>query len=273
MKIRKILAVSGLAGLAVGLSLAILFGPAGRLDWGRGWLFVGLLFGPSLVLLFALYHRNPELFRRRMSIGHDTRAWDRVLVPLLKFGFTAGILVGAWDAGKPGRATFGPIIWIPAAGVFLVGYALLIYAMLTNTHFESYVRIQHDRTHRVVDTGPYRWVRHPGYTGLALLIAATPFVLGSLWALVPTLITLGILGLRTALEGPPSPARTPGLCRIRDSGTLPATPRRLLAQTAMASRGRGRGRHAYKGLDGDAYLNTVVCGHSEGWTCPHRGPL
>jgi protein-S-isoprenylcysteine O-methyltransferase Ste14 len=62
------------------------------------------------------------------------------------------------------------------------------------------VRIQREIGHRVVDAGPYRRIRHPGYLGLALWALGTPFALGSRWALLPAGVTAGYIALRTALE-------------------------------------------------------------------------
>jgi len=72
--------------------------------------------------------------------------------------------------------------------------------MTTNPHFEKTVRIQADRGHRVIDTGPYRLVRHPGYAGFALVVLGSPGVLGSAWAFVPAVACLLWMALRTVAE-------------------------------------------------------------------------
>ena len=73
--------------------------------------------------------------------------------------------------------------------------------MSVNTHFEKTVRIQHDRGHRVVDSGPYRIVRHPGYLGTIIgFVLATPLLLGSWWAFAPAVVAAAFLVVRTALE-------------------------------------------------------------------------
>ena len=72
--------------------------------------------------------------------------------------------------------------------------------MASNAFFSAYVRIQTERGHAVVSTGPYRWVRHPGYASGLGSTLATPFVLGSVWALVPAGLVVVLLVVRTALE-------------------------------------------------------------------------
>jgi protein-S-isoprenylcysteine O-methyltransferase Ste14 len=72
--------------------------------------------------------------------------------------------------------------------------------MASNTHFESYVRIQEDRAHKPVSSGPYQYVRHPGYVGMALSALSIPLTLGSWWALIPAGIAALLIVIRTALE-------------------------------------------------------------------------
>jgi protein-S-isoprenylcysteine O-methyltransferase Ste14 len=84
-----------------------------------------------------------------------------------------------------------------AAGL---GYLLAVWAMASNKFYGRYVRIQHDRGHRTITAGPYRFVRHPGYAGLCLFMLASALALESLWALVPAILIVGVLVLRTALE-------------------------------------------------------------------------
>jgi protein-S-isoprenylcysteine O-methyltransferase Ste14 len=72
--------------------------------------------------------------------------------------------------------------------------------MAVNPYFELSVRIQDDRDHRVIKSGPYRIVRHPGYAAQALSLVATPLILGSWWGLVPAAVLVVVLMIRTALE-------------------------------------------------------------------------
>jgi protein-S-isoprenylcysteine O-methyltransferase Ste14 len=82
--------------------------------------------------------------------------------------------------------------------------------MLVNTHFETVVRIQADRGHRVVTTGPYGLVRHPGYVGVSLLALGTPLIVGSAYGLIPAALTVITLVVRTALEDRTLGAELPG---------------------------------------------------------------
>jgi len=89
----------------------------------------------------------------------------------------------------------------------VLGYTLLIagivgltWAESVNKFFEPTVRIQRDRGHSVIDTGPYAIVRHPGYVAACLVCSGVPLSLGSLWALIPAILSCLLLVLRTIWE-------------------------------------------------------------------------
>jgi protein-S-isoprenylcysteine O-methyltransferase Ste14 len=87
---------------------------------------------------------------------------------------------------------------------------LLVWAMVSNAFFVATVRIQTDRQHTVTSSGPYRFVRHPGYLGAILLHLGTPFMLNSLWAIIPAGLTILVLIVRTRLEDKTLQAELPG---------------------------------------------------------------
>jgi len=84
--------------------------------------------------------------------------------------------------------------------IIVAGYALGAYALIENRFFSGMVRIQADRGHQVVSSGPYRWVRHPGYAGALLSYLATPLLLDSWWATLPAAFLIVVLVIRTDLE-------------------------------------------------------------------------
>lgn len=94
-------------------------------------------------------------------------------------------------------------VWLWPVGGILYSFSLVLvtWAMAVNPFFERTIRIQHDRNHRVVDSGPYRFVRHPGYLGTLFgFLFTPPLLLGSWWAMVPASLSAGWLVFRTALE-------------------------------------------------------------------------
>jgi len=100
--------------------------------------------------------------------------------------------------------------WLLGLAIFVPGWAIAIWSMVVNPFFEKTVRIQTDHGHRVIDTGPYAYMRHPGYVGFAGWMLSTPLLLESTWAFVPAIISVALLVIRTALEDRTLHAELPG---------------------------------------------------------------
>ena len=187
-------------GLVITLVLIGIFWLAGGLDWFRGWVFIGLLiFGQTLSTLY-IGRKDPELLRRRAEIGQGTKTWDFVLLALFGLTYLASLVVAAFDAHYH-WSKMTVWLWLIGAGLHMFFVVVITWAMAVNTHFEKTVRIQSDRHHRVIESGPYRIVRHPGYIATILgLVLATPLLLGSWWAFIPAILAMVCLLLRTVLE-------------------------------------------------------------------------
>jgi len=180
---------------------ALLFLSAGRLDWVWGWVQVVLYAVVVAAQALLLIPTKPELIAERSGYQKGSKTWDVVIA-----GLAAAILpMVTWVlAGLDFRGGWSPTlpIWLHllAAVVWLLGYSLPIWAMTANPFFGATVRIQDERGHTVATGGPYRYVRHPGYVGAILFQLATPILLGSLWALLPSVIAAVLYFIRTALE-------------------------------------------------------------------------
>ena len=145
---------------------------------------------------------NPGLIRERAAFGPGVDRGDVMLATLGYLGLYPGTFVAAGlDAVR-----FGPAIPIPqsiqvmALLVFALGYGFAFWAVRSNPFFATFVRIQDDRDHSVVSSGPYALVRHPGYVGALLAHLALPFALGSIWALVPAVVGTIFFVARTLRE-------------------------------------------------------------------------
>jgi protein-S-isoprenylcysteine O-methyltransferase Ste14 len=192
--------VVGVFALFVLLFAGLIFVPAGRIDWAAGWrCFAAMAIGFSAITAHVA-RRTPSLVRRRARPGSGTPRWDLVLVPLFQLAFIAVLVAGGLDAGRHPSRSLSPVLkW---AGLALMALSMLVlgWAMGANPHFEATVRIQRDQGHRVIDTGPYRIVRHPGYVAGIALLFGMALALGSTRALIPALAGGVGLVLRTALE-------------------------------------------------------------------------
>jgi protein-S-isoprenylcysteine O-methyltransferase Ste14 len=180
----------------------ILFLAAGRLDWLWGWaqlIVVGAFLAAHPLLLIPI---NPELLAEREKGFRDegVKGWDKWLGRL-----AGGMLFPLWVvAGLDVRFqwTGAMPIAFQVGGLLgnVLGYGLFLWAMVSNAFFAEGVRIQQERGHVVATGGPYRYVRHPGYAGAIMAGLATPFLLGSLWGLIPAVITATLYVVRAGLE-------------------------------------------------------------------------
>lgn len=197
---RSPLAVAFAVAAGLGSLVAIVFWPAGTIDWLAGWLYIGIFAIYLSFNLFYLVRVNPELIERRMRIGKGTKRWDIAWGVLFTPVFLAIYVIAGWDAVRFGWSSMPGWLWPVGLALFVPGAALFAWAMGVNPFFEKTVRIQTERGHRVVDSGPYRVVRHPGYLGFLGWIVSAPLLLGSWWAFVPAALSIAGLVVRTALE-------------------------------------------------------------------------
>jgi len=181
----------------------IFFGVAGRVDIPQAWLFFGATFIYYVLGTAILYKYVPELLNHRGAWRKkkDAKVWDRFFVTAFgALAFYVQILVAGVDVGRLGGWGLDARILIVAFALYTLGIVVMHWAMLTNPHFETTVRIQKDRGHRVIKGGPYKFVRHPGYTSIILWTVAAPIELGSLYAVIPAVAAALILIVRTSLE-------------------------------------------------------------------------
>jgi protein-S-isoprenylcysteine O-methyltransferase Ste14 len=176
----------------------------GDLRWWQGWVFSVLIVTSGIGGRIWAERRHPGLQAERSKIvdgASSAKPWDRVLAPLMvvSISFTLVIVAGldhrfGWSAALPAG--------VNVLGLVLIafGYAFASWALVENRFFSSVVRIQTDRGHEVCDTGPYRFVRHPGYAGNVVPLPGIVLALGSVWTLIPAAVALIIIIVRTELE-------------------------------------------------------------------------
>ena len=174
---------------------------AGRWNWLAGWLYVFIFLMFDLATALEVIPKDPTLLIERSKFHPDAKGWDKVIMPL-----AAGLLpLAGWIiAGLNLR--WG---WVPPLGrswqlfgfLFTVlGHVVLVWAMSVNAFSSTQVRIQTDRGHTVANTGPYIFIRHPGYIGAMIFSLGIPLMLGSWWALIPGFTFVILYIIRTALE-------------------------------------------------------------------------
>ena len=179
---------------------ACLFFSSGRANWFMGWVFIAILAGSQFSAAFILMISNPGLLANRAEI-RGKRDLDRIFAGILAFFGPAAICI---VAGLNKRFGWSPEIPFPVqiAGIIVAifGSVLTVWAMASNKFFYGVLRIANEKGHTVSASGPYYFIRHPGYLGAILFDLATPLMLNSMWALISAIITTCIIVLRTSTE-------------------------------------------------------------------------
>jgi protein-S-isoprenylcysteine O-methyltransferase Ste14 len=186
---------------------AILFFSSGSLNWIWAWAYLGMSFG---ILAINAVILPAELIAERGQPGENVKGWDRLLATLMGLPTLAVPIVAGLDERFRWSPQLAPLIHLTGLSLFALGQGLFSWAMASNPYFSTAVRIQMDRGHTVATSGPYRYVRHPGYAGFALSSLGTSLGLGSLWAIIPAGVVVCLLVVRTALEDRTLQGELPG---------------------------------------------------------------
>ena len=180
--------------------VALVFLPVGRMDWIPGWIFIAVLVAAFGLSALVLARVNPVIYRARSRFQPGTKRWDLILVAPMLAAVFAEIPIATLDAGRKGWSAVP--LWAVLIGYVLLvgGIAVTAWAQAVNPFFEPGVRIQTERAQRVITSGPYRTIRHPGYIAAIAMFIGIPLALASWWALLPAGLAIALLVLRTGLE-------------------------------------------------------------------------
>lgn len=187
--------------LWLAITAALLFVPAGTLRWPEAWIFLGLWLAGGLVSGLSLAKQSPDILKERLRppMQQAQKGWDRPLLLAILVGWAAFHIVAGLDA-RYGLSTVPR--WLEVAGA--IGFLLAIYVfhivMRENTYASAVVKVDTERGHKVISTGPYAWVRHPMYGGAIFYFVGAPLLLGSWCALAIGIALIGILALRAVWE-------------------------------------------------------------------------
>jgi protein-S-isoprenylcysteine O-methyltransferase Ste14 len=185
----------------------------GRWDWWPGWVYAAVMLLSTIASRGLAARRNPGILAERANSlnAQGIKEWDKKLVP---FAGMIGPLLTLIISGLDVHFGWSPALpgWIPLAALAVLVLASVLgdWAFIENQFFSGTVRIQTDRGHYVIDTGPYRYVRHPGYVSAIWTFLSIPVLFGSLWGLIPAIFTFALFIVRTALEDKTLQAELPG---------------------------------------------------------------
>ncbi|WP_413910315.1 methyltransferase family protein [Desulfobacula sp.] len=191
----------------------ILFICGGDLGWWQAWLYSILILAAGIGGRMWAEQRHPGLTAERQNIEKikTAKAWDKVLAPLMAVSLVFPMVI---VAGLDHRFNWSPEfpLWLSVVGFLFIafGYSFAAWAFVENRFFSSVVRIQTDRGHVVCDTGPYRFVRHPGYAGSIVPLFGIVLALGSVWSMIPAAVATIIAVIRIVLEDQTLQEELPG---------------------------------------------------------------
>ena len=183
----------------VGMGVA-LFWSAGRIDWWPAWAAIAVWLAFYTAMDILLLRFNPNLMAERLAPPKGAKTWDRAILSILRLTQLVRYILAGLDQRYGWTGGFPLAAQITGLTVCVLSYALLAWAMVSNTFFSQIVRIQSDRGHTVATDGPYRYVRHPAYIGMILFELAMATLLASWWAIIAGGLCAILLILRTALE-------------------------------------------------------------------------
>lgn len=178
-----------------------LFVPAGTLDWPAAWGFLAEMGVLSLAVGLWLARHDPALLAERLGspFQRAQKTWDKVFMAVVMVLYVAWLILMGLDARW---AISRMPIWLQALGA--LGVALANYVVFLTFRENSYaapvVKIQRERGHKTVSTGPYAFVRHPMYAGGLLMFLGMPLQLGSWLGLAAVALLMPLLAVRIAME-------------------------------------------------------------------------
>jgi len=180
----------------------VLFGAAGTLNWPQAWVYLAFTAALSFAGGFWLARHDPDLLNERLGalIQREQKTWDKLFMVAMLALWTGWLILIGLDAGRY-RWSHIPLALQGMGFVLLcLGSYLVWLTLKANSYAAPVVKIQKERGHRVVTTGPYAYVRHPMYAGALLFIAGAPLLLGSWWGLAAGVGLVLVIAMRAVLE-------------------------------------------------------------------------
>ncbi len=185
---------------------------SGQWSWWQAWAYALVSILAFVVSRIIVNRVHPDLIQERARFlnAKDTKSWDKLLAPLLGLGTILILVVAGLDKYYDWTSASSLTVNLIALFGIIFGYSFSSWALVENRFFSGTVRIQTERGHHVISTGPYRIVRHPGYAGGLFGYIFIPLLLNSVWAFIPAILLGIVMVIRTALEDRTLQAELPG---------------------------------------------------------------
>jgi len=188
-------------GMFAAFALA-LFLSAGTIAWPAGWAFLALFFGFVVSLSLWLLRNNPDLLAERLTgVGRvDQKAWDKLFFAIALVLFFGWLVLMALDAIRFHWSEMP--LWLQIVGALILVGSFWLFSLTfrENSYLSPAVRVQTERGHRVVTTGPYHYVRHPMYAAFVAYVLGAMLLLGSWYGSIVALLLFIAMARRAVLE-------------------------------------------------------------------------
>ena len=190
--------ISAILRLVIGIPMigAMLFLPAGTLNYWQAWTWLAALLVPMGISLVYLYRIDPKLLERRTRT-EETRPEQRRIILASVVYFLVIFIVPGFDV-RYGWSNVPAWLSLVADGIVLASYVLYMLVLKTNTYASRVIEVEQGQ--QVITHGPYALVRHPMYLAMILMMTATPLALGSYWAMLPSIAFIALLAARAKNE-------------------------------------------------------------------------
>jgi protein-S-isoprenylcysteine O-methyltransferase Ste14 len=178
----------------------MLFVPAGTIRWPRAWIFLGVVFVGTAVTMFVL---SEDLLNERFKppVQRGQPLFDQIGIFVFVGSFVAAVLFIPFDVFRLHLLRPPNIVAsIFGLALFAAGWTLITAAMRANAFAAPVVRHQKERGQRVIDRGPYRFVRHPMYSAVIPLLVGMSLWLGSFAGVIVAIVPTTLIGIRAILE-------------------------------------------------------------------------
>jgi protein-S-isoprenylcysteine O-methyltransferase Ste14 len=189
----------------------LMFVSSGTYDWPGAWIFLGLLVTMGLGGGFWLLQTDPELFKERMKpmFQRGQKSWDKPLMAAVLVLWFSWFVVMGLDR-RYGWSSVPLSMQLLGACLLILMMVIVVYTLRENRFAAPVVRVQTERGHRVVSTGPYAIVRHPMYASMLFYGLGVPLLLGALSGLIVSCLLIVLIGVRAVLEERTLAAELPG---------------------------------------------------------------
>jgi protein-S-isoprenylcysteine O-methyltransferase Ste14 len=172
---------------------ALLFVPAGTLDYWQAWVFLAIYFASSLAITLYLMKKDPKLLERRMRGGPtaEKETSQKIIMFFTSLGFIGLLVLPALDH-RYAWSHMTADMALAGDGLVAIGWLAILFVFRENTFTSATIELAPDQ--KVISTGPYARVRHPMYAGALVMLVGIPIALGSWWglliivAIIPALI-------------------------------------------------------------------------------------